>query len=141
LIGPTFGSTQIRLAAISGTVAVILGALGAHALKGHLTEIQLDAYKTASQYHFLHSLLIIGCGLISGSNLQFNPKRLALASKLLWLGMICFSGSIYLLTTRELIGLDGLRLLGPITPIGGILMAAGWLCIGLAFNSYKIDRK
>jgi uncharacterized membrane protein YgdD (TMEM256/DUF423 family) len=136
-----YGNKQIRLAAFSGALAVILGALGAHALKGHLTEIQLDAYKTASLYHFFHSLLLIGCGLISVSQLQFDARRLALASKLIWIGLICFSGSIYLLTTRELMGMTWLKLLGPITPVGGILLASGWLTIGLSFYSYKSVNK
>ncbi|MFM7079102.1 MAG: DUF423 domain-containing protein, partial [Bacteroidota bacterium] len=118
-------SKQIQLAAFSGGVAVVLGALGAHALKNHLSELQLDAFETASRYHFMHSILILICAFGAGTNIKFDPKRLAMASKLLWIGMICFSGSIYLLTTRGLLGLDWLRFLGPITPIGGILLAIG----------------
>jgi uncharacterized membrane protein YgdD (TMEM256/DUF423 family) len=134
-------SKQIQLAALSGGVAVILGALGAHALKAHLTELQLNAFETASRYHFLHSLLIIICGLLGASSIKHNTKRLAMASKLLWIGMLCFSGSIYLLTTRGLMGLDWLKFMGPITPIGGVLLTIGWLLIGFSLYSYKSDNK
>lgn len=132
---------QLRLASFSGALAVLLGALGAHELKEHLTVIQLEAYKTASLYHFLHSLLLIGCSLIAVSQIKSHPKRLEMAAKLLWIGMICFSGSIYLLTTKELLGFTWIRFLGPITPIGGILLTGGWLMTGFSLFSYKSENK
>lgn len=132
---------QVRMASISGAVAVLLGALGAHELKNQLTAFQLEAFKTASLYHFLHSLLIIGCSLIAVSQIRFHPKRLEIASKFLWIGMICFSGSIYLLTTKDLIGYTWIRFLGPITPIGGVLLTVGWLMIGFALTPYKTENK
>ncbi len=113
---------------ISGLVlmllAVMLGAFGAHALKAMLDASQLQIWKTASTYHFYHALGLIGLGIWA----ERRPaQRLAgWSGWLLTLGVVVFSGSLYLLAV------SGLRWLGMITPIGGILFLVGWLCWILA---------
>lgn len=105
--------------ALLGASAVILGALGAHALDGVLTESALASYKTGANYHLMHSIALLAT---LGLN---NTKR---TQWLFTLGILFFSGSIYLLTLDELMGVS-LGFLGPITPIGGLFFIAGWLSL------------
>jgi len=107
--------------------ATILGALGAHSLKPHLSPDQLDSFKTGVQYQFYHALALIILSLFS----QKIPGKLLSAAGYLFIGgVFCFSGSIYLLSTREVSGLSGVGFLGPITPLGGLCFISGWaLCI------------
>ena len=108
--------SQVRIAAVLGALAVALGAFGAHALAGVLTANgTLEVWKTASHYHFFHvlALLVMGAtGLRSG-----------LSFSLLTAGMVVFSGSLYSLAVTNI------KWLGAITPIGGVLMIAGWLVL------------
>jgi uncharacterized membrane protein YgdD (TMEM256/DUF423 family) len=100
---------------IMGVSAVILGALGAHALKDTLGS-NLDSWQTAAQYHILHTVALLA--LVIGSR-----GRLLLPG-VLWIGgVVLFSGSIYILA------LGGPKWLGPITPIGGVLFILGWLSL------------
>ena len=114
-----------RLSLISGAflgmTAVIAGAMGAHALKEVLSPEQLASFNTAVRYQMFHSILL----LVLGWWEKTNPHRLiAWASRLVLGGVILFSGSIYLLVLTE-----APRWLGPITPLGGVLMIAGWACL------------
>lgn len=111
------------IGAIYGMLAVALGALGAHALKDSLTEAQLASFETAVRYQFYHALALLAIYLAKG---HFSQSSLQMAALLMALGVLCFSGSIYLLSCRELVGMTSYRWLGPITPIGGILMMSGW---------------
>ncbi len=117
----------ISLAALSGMLAVAFGAFGAHALKGRLDDYALGVYTTAVQYHFYHSLALLAVGLLA---LQL-PQSAALKTSgyLFALGLVVFSGSLYVLS------LTGLRWMGAITPLGGLAFMAGWLC--LAFASWQ----
>jgi uncharacterized membrane protein YgdD (TMEM256/DUF423 family) len=129
----------VQAAGISGALAVVLGALGAHALKSVLSTDMLNAFETAVRYHLIHSLLMLVLAvLIQFPDTIFNHQRIILASKLILAGIICFSGSIYLLSTRTLWGADILRILGPITPIGGILLVAGWLTLVFSIKFKKL---
>lgn len=113
----------ITFACISGITAVILGAFGAHALKSALPPEQLESYRTAVLYQFIHTLAIIAVLIlyIITSNNVFKRAAILFA-----LGVVFFSGSIYLLSTQSLTRLN-LSILGPITPIGGLLFIIGWL--------------
>lgn len=104
------------IAAVSGALAVLAGAFGAHALRARLEPAQLDAWTTATHYHLLHSVALLAIGLAAphASRSLQTPCALFLA------GMLLFSGSIYALA------LGGPRWLGPITPIGGLCLIAGW---------------
>ena len=124
-------------AGISGCLAVILGAFGAHYLKdkvesGLLTQKDLDAYKTAVQYQLVHTLAIMGIFLIKDKLPLYNKT----IGVLFMLGIILFSGSIYLLSTASLTGLN-LRWLGPVTPLGGLAFIGGWICLTIAAIKQK----
>jgi len=109
----------IGIASIAGALAVGLGAFGAHALKATLLENgRLATYETAVLYHFIHTLALLGVGILM--NTLSNPW-LTRAAWCFTIGMVIFSGSLYVLC------LSGITFLGAITPIGGVLFILGWL--------------
>lgn len=114
---------HLVLTACSGFIAVLLGALGAHALKPKLlAQGTLDAWTTAAHYHLLHTVACLA--LFTWAIAQ--PSRAARLSRVstCWLlGCLLFSGSIYVLA------LGGPKFLGPITPLGGLAFLAGWLLL------------
>ena len=129
--------SALALAGFLGALAVALGALGAHALKGKLNAgaITLDQYagfETGVRYHMYHVFALLFVVLLRQ---RFPGKALKYAYFFFLGGIILFSGSLYLLCTRQLLGADWLTVLGPVTPLGGLLLIAGWLllCIPL-FN-------
>lgn len=108
----------IAIAALSGFSAVALGAFGAHAWKARLDESALSTFQTAVQYHFFHSLALLGVGVLC---LWQPQSRLLLAGGTGFLaGILLFSGSLYVLS------LGGVRWLGAITPLGGLSFLAAW---------------
>lgn len=115
----------ILTAAFLLTLAVILGAMGAHSLKEKITPENLEAFKTGVTYHFYHSLALI---LIAILMEVFKKSALKIAAILFVIGIICFSGSIYCLTT-----MNNVSFLGPITPIGGLFFIAGWITTFIVF--------
>ena len=118
-------TTTISLAGVLGALAVMLGAFGAHALEAPLAAKNLtDTYQTAVQYHFYHTLALLVTGLLMG---QQNSKKLRWAALLFAVGILFFSGSLYVLC------LTGVRVLGAITPIGGVLFIAGWVLLAIDF--------
>jgi uncharacterized membrane protein YgdD (TMEM256/DUF423 family) len=119
----------IILATLAGASAVILGAFGAHALKALITVAALENWETAVNYQFVHTLAILFMALL--------PRHafVRAASWCFGLGILCFSGSLYLLSLREVINLP-ISFLGPVTPFGGLLFVAGWLYL-LAFALKK----
>ncbi|MEM9920470.1 MAG: DUF423 domain-containing protein [Bacteroidota bacterium] len=114
---------------IMGALVVALGAFGAHGLKASLPSNQLEVYQTAVSYHFYHTF---GLGLAAVLSLFHSNKFIHWAAWSFIIGILLFSGSLYLLSTRELIGLTNYRWLGPITPIGGLLFMIGWIFMAMA---------
>jgi uncharacterized membrane protein YgdD (TMEM256/DUF423 family) len=113
--------------ALWGTVAagtaVMLGAFGAHALKEKLEPEYVEIFKTGVQYQMYHALALIFVGMM----LKSKPsKNLANAAVCFLLGIILFSGSLYLITLGKL-STGNLDWLGPITPIGGLSFIIGWV--------------
>lgn len=107
------------LSSISGILAVGLGAFGAHALKDKLTaEGTLQTFQTAVQYQFYHTLALLGVALLLT---KFQNPWLTYAGHSMTFGIVLFSGSLYLLC------FTGIKWLGAITPIGGLLFILGWL--------------
>lgn len=104
-------------------VAVILGAFGAHGLKPRLSPEQLGQWRTGVEYQFYHGL---GLLLIVALGDRIAPGPLRRIAWTFLIGVVFFSGSLYLLSTRELSGLGGLAIIGPITPLGGLCFIAGW---------------
>jgi uncharacterized membrane protein YgdD (TMEM256/DUF423 family) len=118
----------ITLASLSGMLAVAFGAFGAHALKNRLDDYALGVFQTAVQYHFYHSLALLAVGVVALS----QPQTALLRSSgwLFIIGIVIFSGSLYLLS------ISGMRWLGAITPLGGLAFIAGWGCLAAA--SWKL---
>jgi len=110
-------------AAALGCFTVMIGAFGAHALKDVLSANgRLETYDLAVQYQFVHTLALFLTGILMS---QFTSKRLHYASLLFLLGIIFFSGSLFVLS------LTGITLLGAVTPLGGLLFIAAWLMLFL----------
>lgn len=128
----------LKLAAISMVVAIALGAMGAHYLKESLDlpTDKLDSWKTGVLYQVIHSISIFIVILLART---FRIDKVKAIINLFFLGMLLFSGSIYLLTLNYAWQIDAVKLLGPITPIGGLLFISGWVLLLLSFkNSRKI---
>ena len=109
----------IIISAISGALAVAAGAFGAHGLRDRVTSDQIAAWSTATQYHLLHSVVLLALALYG----LHADKLIRVPALLFLVGMVLFSGSIYLLV------LTPWRWLGPITPLGGLCLIAGWLSL------------
>ena len=113
----------LMLAAFFGFTGVALGAFAAHGLKNRLSEQYLAIFHTGVTYQLVHTLALFGVALL----LAHLPGRLVTwAGTFFALGIVLFSGSLYVLT------MTGISKLGIITPIGGAAFLAGWLCLGLA---------
>ena len=121
-------------AGILGMIAVLGGAFGAHALKEILSPEHLASFKTGVNYQMIHAVVLISLFLV---NIKFDLKQFRIASKLIFWGVILFSSSIYILTLKNIIGLEVLKFAGPITPVGGLLIITGWLFIVLGGMSIK----
>ena len=113
----------LLLAAFSGFTGVALGAFAAHALRGQLSERMLAVFQTGVQYQLWHTAALIGVGVL----LLRQPDSLLfkVSGGLFVVGILLFSGSLYLLT------LAGWRV-GMVTPMGGVCLLAAWFCFGLA---------
>lgn len=117
----------VLLAAFLGITAIILGAFGAHALKKQLTPDQLISFEVGVRYQMYHALFLL---FVSLSGLVHAAKRRI--AYFTGLGVLLFSGSIYLLTTYSITGLD-IRPVGFITPIGGVLLIIAWAILFIDF--------
>jgi uncharacterized membrane protein YgdD (TMEM256/DUF423 family) len=113
----------IIMGSLHMALAVILGAFAAHALKSMLDEYSTDIYKTGNFYHFIHALALIMVGVLQQ---QFDIK-LTISGFSFFIGMVLFSGSLYS------IALTGVKGLGAITPIGGLLFIIGWAYMAIQF--------
>ncbi|MES2139454.1 MAG: DUF423 domain-containing protein [Bacteroidota bacterium] len=126
----------------SAAIAVAFGAMGAHFLKskletGLITETNLQTFETAVKYQIYHSFAILIVALLADrfkDKTELSPAKSLFqkAAYCFMLGIVFFSGSLYLLSTANLLGLPNVRWLGPITPIGGLFFITGWILLGLA---------
>jgi uncharacterized membrane protein YgdD (TMEM256/DUF423 family) len=115
-------SVPLIIGSILAALAIALGAFGSHGLRQILDPVQLEWWHTAVQYQMWHALGLIGLG-------ASRMERLTLPVTLLTMGTLIFSGTLFLLA------LTGLHWLGMITPIGGVLMMAGWM--SLAWRAWR----
>lgn len=113
----------ILTAAFFGMTAVILGAFGAHGLEGKISEAQLATWETANRYHFYHTLALLFLSTFS----RAKSQSIRLSFIAFSIGILLFSGSLYVLSTRELLGIAKVGMIGPITPIGGLFFIVGWI--------------
>jgi len=114
----------LSTAAIFGMIAIILGAFGAHALKKILSPEQIATFETGVRYQMYHALFL----LFIGTNTIINQKRKKIIYNLTLIGVIFFSGSIYLLATNSLMPID-FKIFGFITPIGGLFLISAWFIL------------
>lgn len=118
----------LQLAGISGAIAVGLGAFGAHSLEALLIQNgRLDTFQTAVNYHFYHTLALLGIGFLA--TVKPDWKGISFAAWSMVLGILIFSGSLYVLS------LTGITWLGAITPLGGLAFILGWS--SLVYLSFK----
>ena len=115
--------TFLLLGAIAAFLAVILGAFGAHALRGRLSPDMLAVFQTGVQYHVYHALALILVSAIMG---RMSGWLIQTAGWCFVAGIVLFSGSLYLLAAT------GVTVLGAITPIGGLAFLIGWACLAFA---------
>jgi uncharacterized membrane protein YgdD (TMEM256/DUF423 family) len=119
-----------RTIALTGTIllmiSIILGAFGAHALKEVLKEEQLISFETGVRYQMIHGLGL----LIIGLHADRHGFKLISVYRLLLIGVLMFSVSIYFLALQDVLEMK-LKFLGPITPLGGLLMIVGWSVYGI----------
>lgn len=113
---------MIRLAAGFGASAVLAGAFGAHALKSRLPPDLLAIWNTGAHYHLVHAVVLLALALRAEARCRV-PFVLVLA------GVSIFSGSLYALA------LSGIRALGAVTPVGGVLLVAGWAWLAWSFRT------
>lgn len=109
------------MAALYGGLAVTLGAFGAHALSGQLSERMQTVWHTASQYQFYHALALLALGILM--RLGLTGPALYITAWCWIIGTLVFAGSLYLLAGT------GTKILGAITPIGGVLLIIGWAAL------------
>ncbi len=110
----------LTIAAISGLLAVVLGAFGAHALKKMISPEMLEVYKTGVQYQFYHTFALLAVGVL----MHFNTsKALQWSGYLFVVGILLFSGSLYVMT------ITGIKTLGIITPFGGTVWIVAWFLL------------
>lgn len=113
----------LMLAAFFGFTGVALGAFAAHGLKNRLTPEYLTIFHTGVTYQLVHTLALFGVALLAT---QIQGRLITWAGLSFTVGMVLFSGSLYLLT------MTGISKLGIITPFGGLAFLIGWVCLGLA---------
>ena len=125
----------ILIACLSGASAVILGAFGAHILEKILSEKDLATFKTGVDYQFYHTFAILLTAILGRYT---NKKWSIIAAGSFITGIVFFSGSLYLLATAYAFELESFKpILGPMTPIGGILFIFGWLALFYSALKYK----
>ncbi|MBY0063600.1 MULTISPECIES: DUF423 domain-containing protein [Priestia] len=112
------------IGAINAMLAVALGAFGAHGLEGKISEKYLEVWKTGVQYQMFHAIgLLVIAFLLS----KFPQSSLLTASGwIMFAGIVLFSGSLYVLST------SGIKVLGAITPLGGVAFIVAWILIVVA---------
>ncbi len=118
-------------ATIIGILSIILGAFGAHALKKILTVEQISTFETGVKYQMYHALFLLYLGLSS-----ISEKAKKIIYNLVVFGILFFSGSIYLLATKNFTHLD-FKLIGILTPIGGLLFILAWIVLMINYIKKK----
>ena len=124
--------TFIKIAIFFGMTGIIFGALAAHTLSNFLSPEKITSFQTGVKYQIFNSLFLL---IISLNINKFN-KRISYSFKLITIGILFFSFSIYALSLQEIINKD-LSFLGPITPIGGLLIIIGWFNIFFAIKKNR----
>lgn len=112
----------VLTALILGALAIVLGAFGAHGLKKFLSIEELNSFEVGVRYQMYHALFLL---FVSQTSFITDKQKLVVFVLTLF-GIVLFSGSIYLLTTSTITNIKA-KFLGPITPIGGLLLISSWI--------------
>lgn len=115
----------LMIGALSGAIGVAAGAFGAHALRDRLEPRFLEVFETGARYQMYHALALLAVGLVAS---RWPSGIINSAGWLFVAGTLFFTGSLYAMAVT------GVRALGAITPIGGVCLIAGWVCLGIAAN-------
>ncbi|MDR0229570.1 MAG: DUF423 domain-containing protein [Flavobacteriaceae bacterium] len=126
----------VFIGALLGALGVCLGAYGAHGLKSIVSEVQVSTFEVGVRYQMYHAFFLLFVGMCG----FFTDKIKKVITILVVLGILFFSGSIYLLTLKDLISMD-LRFVGPITPIGGLLLIIAWLTAAIQALKHRKEIK
>ncbi|GAA0858255.1 DUF423 domain-containing protein [Aliiglaciecola litoralis] len=118
----------LSFTAVSGSLSVILGAFGAHALKDTLSAESLGYFHTAVEYQLIHTVAIL---VFVAFYRSWRNEWLIWGARSMAAGIVFFSGSLYVLA------LTTLKWVGPITPLGGLFFIAGWICLLVAAYEYE----
>lgn len=120
--------TYLIIGSILSMIGVGIGAFGAHLLEPIIGTALMQTFKTGVEYHFVHTLAILIVAVLAG--VIGESSLLRWAGRLFTAGVIIFSGSLYVLS------ITGIKVLGAITPIGGVFFIAGWLMLAIAGAKY-----
>jgi|TARA_B110000902_G_scaffold44273_1_gene49449 uncharacterized membrane protein YgdD (TMEM256/DUF423 family) len=112
------------LACVTGGLGVVLGAFAAHGLKPLLSISAFESLNTGIRYQMYHAFLLF----FIGTTTQIKPKQKSILFKLILIGVLLFSGSIYLLATNDLTSFN-FKVIGFITPVGGLFLIASWVLL------------
>lgn len=115
--------TFVMIGALMGVIGVALGAFGAHGLRSRLTPEMLAIFETGVRYQMYHALALVALGALSP---MLSGRLPVVAGWAFTIGIIIFSGSLYALA------LSGVRILGAVTPFGGVAFLIGWACLAIA---------
>ena len=115
----------LMVGALSGAIGVAAGAFGAHALRDRLEPRLLEVFETGARYQMYHALALLAVGLVAS---RWPSGIINSAGWLFVAGTLFFTGSLYAMA------FTGVRALGAITPIGGVCLIAGWVCLAIAAN-------
>jgi uncharacterized membrane protein YgdD (TMEM256/DUF423 family) len=115
--------TFLLMAAVAGFLGVSLGAFGAHGLRARLSPDMMAAFQTGVQYHLIHAAALLAVSAIA---VRTTSRMVPMAGWLFILGIVLFSGSLYVLA------ISGVTRLGMVTPVGGLAFLAGWALLAIA---------
>ncbi|MGE7906251.1 DUF423 domain-containing protein [Peribacillus sp. NPDC094092] len=117
----------IILGALNGFIAVALGAFGAHGLEGKIPDKYLETWQTAVQYQMFHAVGLLVIGLLAG---KVSSPLINWSGWLMLIGIILFSGSLFVLSVTQI------KILGAITPLGGVSFLVAWVLMIIAAYKY-----
>nr|WP_121273360.1 DUF423 domain-containing protein [Pedobacter schmidteae] len=123
----------ILTASLSGAIAVMFGAFGAHSLKNVVDAAAVTIWAKGVEYQFYHTFALLFLGLFAVE----HDKLVKWCYTFFTLGILLFSGSLYLLATRDVFNIDFAKYIGPVTPIGGLCFIMGWIFLFLAASKRK----
>ena len=122
-------AVYLRIGAILGALAVVVGAFGAHGLESLMSDEMAKVFETGVKYHFYHALAILA--VAAGSSALWRSRLCLWACRAWAFGILVFSGTLYALALTEI------GWLGAITPIGGVALIAGWVLLALAAGALR----